>query len=146
MDETSIDSSDDNSFAGNWMFHYQNSSFSKSGDTISTDGLTLVADQSNGILKMLHFEYIDDAPDGGGGYLDTTYELDCYSVPYTLDTSNQIVVKVTGSALQMALTRCYYDNYQTTDPDHDEGTFFDQSNTYLNTAISTSSLTIRFIP
>ncbi|HEY3875888.1 MAG TPA: hypothetical protein VGM92_10450, partial [Candidatus Kapabacteria bacterium] len=144
-DVTNVDSGNDYSFAGNWTFQYQDSSFSMIGDTLSAYGLRLVADQTNGILKMLQFYYVGDEI-AGDGYLDTTYGLDCALVPFALDTSNQIVVKVSGAALQTALSRCFYDNYETTDRIHISGSSRDHSNTYLDTAIGTSSLTIRFIP
>ena len=143
-DKTTIDSGTAQGFAGDWSFNFSDSTFSKSGDTLRAPGLTLVADQSSGILKFLKISYNTTNYEGEGSS-STSYWLSCYGIMYVPDSSNQIVILLSGQSLQTGLGSLSYGYYETTDPYHLEGNSTDNRDTYIDTVVSTSSLTIRFI-
>ncbi len=125
-------------------FTFTDSSFSQSGDTIKAPGVTLVADQSTGILEYLGLTYVSDYDDPDGGQTYTYYSLACHEIPY-VDSSNKALVALSGQAVETGLSSLGYNHFYNSGIALG-GSSSSNSYTYKGTVSNAANLTIRFIP
>jgi hypothetical protein len=143
---STIDSGTGPYLSGSWNFLFTNLPFSSSGDTLRARGITLVADPSSGILKLLTLSYSHDTSIVEAPWSASTYYgLACHNISYTTDSANRIVIILSGRTVQAALTQLSY-AYGESLTYSGHGYSTSNTYTYIDSPVDSAALTIRFIP
>jgi hypothetical protein len=139
--DTTIYNSGHSVISGIQSFPFEPNSFSRSRNSINAPGVTIILDTVNGIIDSLYFTQAIS----GNQFVNTGYIVECEKVQYTSDTANQIVVKISGSSLQLGLVTFSVDSWNNTNS-YLTGEDLENNSTYSGIVSDSASLTIRFIP